>query len=143
VHCAQWERTMVLPAAVVVADLNYLKRANDAHGHAAGDALLRQFAHCMRQQWPGATGYRMGGDEFLLVIEQADATALPAQIESLHARCAAAPLVLENGASVPVSAAIGYALRSDATQPLDHSVALADQQMYLVKTRQKKRSTDT
>ena len=143
VHCAQWERTMALPAAVVVADLNYLKRANDAHGHAAGDALLRQFAHCMRQQWPGATGYRMGGDEFLLVIEQADATALPAQIESLHARCAAAPLVLENGASVPVSAAIGYALRSDATQPLDHSVALADQQMYLVKTRQKKRSTDT
>lgn len=141
-HIAALEQSMALPAAVVVADLNNLKRANDEYGHAAGDELLRLFAARMREQWPQATGYRMGGDEFLVVLEAADPQAVQGQIDALLARCAQVPLVLEGGGTLTPSAAIGFAMRSDSSTSMDQCVARADQHMYAAKVRQKKRSTD-
>ena len=50
-------------------DLDHLKAVNDAGGHAAGDRLLREFAAGLRRDLPrGAGAYRVGGDEFLLVL---------------------------------------------------------------------------
>ena len=141
-HIQALEQSMVLPGAVVVADLNNLKRTNDAHGHAAGDELLRLFAACVREQWPRATGYRMGGDEFLVVLEDTDAPEVQRQIDALQARCASTPLVLDGGAHMSPSAAIGFAVRTERSSTLGQCVAQADQHMYAAKVRQKKRSTD-
>lgn len=141
-HIAALEQSMALPAAVVVADLNNLKRANDEYGHAAGDDLLRLFAARMREQWPQATGYRMGGDEFLMVLEAADPQAVQGQIDALLARCAQTPLVLDGGITLRPSAAIGFAIRTERDSTMDQCVARADLHMYEAKVRQKKRSTD-
>ncbi|TXH89305.1 MAG: transporter substrate-binding domain-containing protein [Rhodoferax sp.] len=141
-HIAALEQSMALPAAVVVADLNNLKRANDAYGHAVGDELLRLFAQQMRTQWPQATGYRMGGDEFLMVLEGADPQAVQGQIDALLARCAQTPLVLDGGVTLRPSAAIGFSIRTERDSTMDQCVARADQHMYEAKVRQKKRSTD-
>jgi diguanylate cyclase (GGDEF)-like protein len=58
------------PLSVVFCDLDHFKQLNDAHGHAAGDEALAAFAEALR----GAVrspeeAFRVGGDEFALVLE--------------------------------------------------------------------------
>jgi diguanylate cyclase (GGDEF)-like protein len=141
-HLQKLEDSMRLPGAVVMADINNLKRTNDTHGHSAGDELIRQMASLLRAHWPQARCYRLGGDEFLLVLDAVDAPAIPAQIEQFHARCAQTLVHAAGGQPLHPSAAIGYALRTDAATTLDQCMVQADQQMYAAKVLIKKRSTD-
>jgi diguanylate cyclase (GGDEF)-like protein len=65
------------PVAVVYFDLDGLKRVNDRDGHAAGDVLLRRFADRVGRHLRGSDPFgRLGGDEFGLVLERADARAI-------------------------------------------------------------------
>jgi diguanylate cyclase (GGDEF)-like protein len=64
------------PVSVVLLDLDDFKRVNDTEGHAAGDRLLRSVA----SRWSAVTREtdllgRIGGDEFPVIVEQADADA--------------------------------------------------------------------
>ena len=57
--------------AVLLFDLDYLKRENDTKGHEAGDRLLRTAAYCLRDCFGTAEHgccYRIGGDEFAAVL---------------------------------------------------------------------------
>ncbi len=121
------------PQAWWVIDLNNLKLVNDHFGHLSGDALLIQFAHFLRQQFPSALLFRMGGDEFIVVQQNIDypaavsrhqtllrallETRLPQQQQSPH---------LTPGAL----AAAGMVWRHDASLSLQEIIRQADQQMY-------------
>lgn len=60
--------------AVIVLDLDGLKLVNDTRGHAAGDAVLRSVADSVRASVrPEDTVARMGGDEFVVLLEHATA----------------------------------------------------------------------
>jgi GGDEF domain-containing protein len=62
-------------SAVVLIDLDHFKRYNDCHGHEAGDQLLVAFADALR--WSVRKGdviFRIGGDEFLLLLVGAGRT---------------------------------------------------------------------
>ena len=64
-----------LPAScqVVIADINGLKETNDRLGHNAGDELIVGMAECLRKCFPGTDRiYRMGGDEFCVIVTYAD-----------------------------------------------------------------------
>ena len=53
----------------ISADLNGLKRANDSYGHMAGDELICAAADCMRDSFHEyGKVYRIGGDEFAVII---------------------------------------------------------------------------
>lgn len=54
--------------AVVVMDLNNLKLANDTYGHNTGDALLLDAATAMRRVFNNERIYRIGGDEFAVIL---------------------------------------------------------------------------
>ena len=64
-----------ISCAFVFGDVNGLKRMNDVHGHEAGDVLIKTVARIMQRAQQGAGEghvFRMGGDEFLMIVEQID-----------------------------------------------------------------------
>jgi diguanylate cyclase (GGDEF)-like protein len=62
------------PVSAVVGDIDHFKSVNDQHGHAVGDAVLRDVAHAMRASLRTfELLYRLGGEEFLLLLPGADA----------------------------------------------------------------------
>lgn len=55
--------------ALALIDLDHFKQANDHHGHAAGDAVLREVGQALQAPWlRGSYAARLGGDEFALVV---------------------------------------------------------------------------
>jgi diguanylate cyclase (GGDEF)-like protein len=58
--------------ALVVLDVDDFKFINDRHGHPHGDAVLRRVAEVLREARPGDRPYRIGGDEFALLLAHTD-----------------------------------------------------------------------
>ena len=56
-----------MPFAVIFADLNGLKRVNDAYGHGAGDNMLKTAASMLKEVFFDSEVYRAGGDEFMII----------------------------------------------------------------------------
>lgn len=76
------------PISVIIADLNGLKAANDAHGHQAGDNLIRRTAEVLKAHLhsdKAALAARIGGDEFAIIMPDASAQAAQVAIENLQA----------------------------------------------------------
>lgn len=117
----------------LIADLNYLKIANDKYGHAEGDRLLSAAADALRDHLKQAEHiYRIGGDEFVAIYLSPNDNAVADEIEAVYTACA------ENrGLAVPLSIAIGYA-SGIADENLDLILRTADQRMYLHKNETKK-----
>jgi diguanylate cyclase (GGDEF)-like protein len=61
------------PIGVIVGDLDNFKAINDEHGHAAGDAVLTDVAYMLRKQLRAFDlAYRIGGEEFLILVPGSD-----------------------------------------------------------------------
>lgn len=130
------------PQAVVMADMNNLKRVNDSHGHAAGDALIKGFAAQARAQWPEAEAFRLGGDEFLFILPGIEPARAEAELAALQQRCQASGIELPAGGWVHAGVALGCANRESAQQSLQEAIAAADARMYAAKAQFKRRSGD-
>ena len=118
--------------AVLFVDLDGFKPVNDAHGHEAGDELLRQVAQrlsaCVRDQ---DVLSRVGGDEFVVlmpgVLTTDDAEAMGARI-----RHAIAQPFLIDGSEVLIGASVGLHVGTSDDDP-DEVLRAADHAMYTVK----------
>lgn len=120
---------------VVMLDMDNLKTVNDEHGHAAGDVLLAQFAQELRGKIrPLDRLYRWGGDEFLLVLPDAEVGGVRARLEALLAE--AAPIALGDGRSVTPEVSFG-AEPYGGGDDLEPAIARADAQMYAHKRERK------
>jgi diguanylate cyclase (GGDEF)-like protein len=109
------------PARLVFFDLDGFKGYNDAFGHAAGDALLRRLGLALRGavEEPGRA-YRLGGDEFCVLLQNTDDDAVAAAAAALH----------EQGPEFAISPSFGVVdLPHDTADPA-RALQLADERMY-------------
>jgi diguanylate cyclase (GGDEF)-like protein len=61
------------PIGLIIGDLDHFKRVNDTRGHASGDAVLRDVAYVLRKELRAFDlVYRLGGEEFLVLLPGAD-----------------------------------------------------------------------
>ena len=120
--------------ALAFIDLDDFKRVNDVHGHAAGDALLKEVADRIRSQIRGTDIFgRISGDEFVIVLDpigrRSDASGVVARMrESLRQ-----PLRIE-GAEIHPSASIGVAIYPAHGKDYETLRRHADMAMYRAKT---------
>ncbi|NMG67205.1 EAL domain-containing protein, partial [Azoarcus indigens] len=124
------------PLAVLFLNLDRFKQVNDTLGHAAGDTLLRETARRLRESARGGDllGH-LGGDEFALVLPQADALRAAASAERLLAALACTyPL---NGITLTPTASIGISLFPEDGQELDTLLRHADLAMHQAKNGQR------
>lgn len=108
------------PWAVVNVDLDQFKLINDSRGHDEGDRVLIAMTRYLENQVrPGDAVIRSGGDEFLLLLADADASAAQAMIGRLKADMDAAPCRFS----------LGFAER-EGDERLGDTLARADADMY-------------
>ena len=80
------------PVAVIAGDIDHFKRVNDEHGHAAGDAVLVEVAYRLRKALRAYDlAYRVGGEEFLVVLPGAGVPDAARLAEQLRVAVAAEP----------------------------------------------------
>ena len=123
---ARWQR-YVHPVVLLSMDVDDLKEANDRHGHAAGDEVLRRTAAILRGSMRASDVLaRIGGDEFAALLLEADAEAALALTARIRAACADGP------SDPPVSLSIGWAV-PERGETLLAAFARADRAMYEAK----------
>jgi len=122
-------------------DVDHFKAVNDVHGHAAGDALLKQCATVLQRQLRESdTLVRWGGEEFLVLARQTNAADIHVLAERLRAGIAGHEFLLDDGQVLRKTCSVGYAChplgQPSSGAPLadwQDTVALADQCLYAAK----------
>jgi diguanylate cyclase (GGDEF)-like protein len=108
---------------LVLYDLDGFKQYNDTFGHPAGDALLARLGHRLeRAVTPYGSAYRMGGDEFCVLLRDADdrESALLVTTAALEA----------SGEGFEVTSSFGFVTLPDDAAEASAALQLADQRMY-------------
>jgi diguanylate cyclase (GGDEF)-like protein len=127
-------------AAVLMIDSDNLKSVNDAHGHAAGNELLRQLASAIQAELRFTdVSARYGGDEFIVLLPDTPAKGAMEVAERIRARIASLPLPI-NGTSISASVSIGIACYPEDGGTLDALAAHADGALYTAKQDGRNRS---
>lgn len=93
---------------VVVFDLNQLKETNDTYGHDAGDKLIATAAKVISDIFKRSPVFRIGGDEFLAVLQHRDLKDCEKLFAQLDLECAKARI--EEKVEIPISIARGFAV---------------------------------
>jgi diguanylate cyclase (GGDEF)-like protein len=124
------------PFAVVLMDLDGLKKINDHHGHLVGSMALRRVAETLLGSCRGLdTAARFGGDEFALVLpETGDAAAW-------HVARRVAERVSRDGEAPPLSVSVGVAVHPRDGATLEALLNAADRSLYEAKARRHHRAT--
>ena len=135
-ECAQaaFERAAITraPMLLMLIDVDYFKEINDGHGHAAGDAVLREVARRLKSSVRKSDLVaRLGGDEFVILCDDVDATFAA---EGLAAKVVASmtPSVALDAARLQVTLSVGAALCRDP-ESLDALMQKADEALYEAK----------
>jgi diguanylate cyclase (GGDEF)-like protein len=87
---AQQSEVSGQPIGIIIGDLDHFKQVNDTLGHTVGDAVLTDVAYLMRKQLRAFDlAYRLGGEEFLVLLPGADTAQTETLAEQLRQEVAA------------------------------------------------------
>ena len=118
----------------VMLDLNNLKVINDNFGHDKGDLAIKNLCHIICEVFLHSPVYRVGGDEFVVVLKGGDYKNISALVKRFKEMIRASSAKKNAPPWERVSAAIGYALYDASLDDSPESVlARADKEMYKCK----------
>ena len=122
-----------LPLALALIDLDHFKQLNDSHGHLVGDEVLRAVAKHLEMNLRSTDAvFRIGGEEFLLILPGVDAAEASQRVESLREQLASVRLPTRAGA-LQVTLSAGLALWPEHGHALDELLQAADAALYEAK----------
>ncbi|MHB8334774.1 MAG: GGDEF domain-containing protein [Acidimicrobiales bacterium] len=122
------DRNLDPQMAALMVDVDHFKVVNDTFGHAAGDLLLQRIAHALLQSVrPSDPSFRLGGEEFLVLLSNVDASSARHAAERIRERVAG------SAPDLPiVTVSVGLALRQ-RNETQESLLARADEALYRAK----------
>jgi diguanylate cyclase (GGDEF)-like protein len=119
------------PLALLMLDLDHFKRVNDERSHQVGDQVLANVGAMLRTALrDGDFAGRSGGEEFVVLLPDADITAASNIAERIRAAVAE---ITVSGADVAVTVSVGVAVFPDHASTPDRLERLADAALYVAK----------
>lgn len=114
--------------AIVILDINNLKRVNDRYGHKTGDELISQSARVINESFAGiGRVFRIGGDEFCILCEDASGEMVENTLADLQKRVDES----NQNCELKIDLAYGYALYDrDENKDINCAFEQADKAMY-------------
>lgn len=120
--------------SLLMVDVDHFKRINDGHGHAVGDRALAAIAQiCVQQLREVDIMGRMGGEEFAVLLPDADLPRASAIAERLRSAVERSRLSLGQGASIGTTLSVGASELSDPEDDVETLLARADAALYSAK----------
>ena len=125
------------PLSVVILDLDHFKKVNDQWGHPTGDLVLKTAAQVLRQNIRECdTLGRYGGEEFVIIIPNADVDEAQKIIERCRIALAQTEIISESQVLIHVTASFGVVNVTHAVEQIIEPYALiktADEALYIAK----------
>ena len=122
----------ILFGAVMI-DIDHFKRINDMHGHDNGDRVLEQLAELLsRQVRAGDFIFRLGGEEFLIILADVNLAVVQRVAEKVRAVIANHAFKLNDNKTVDITVSIGTAVH-DRHPDFNRTLKLADDALYIAK----------
>ena len=129
----QRTRETAQPLSVLFCDIDHFKGYNDAHGHSAGDAVLREVAHLIEQSVRNVdVAGRYGGEEFVVLLVETGRDAALVVAERIRARISGTGFSADG---TPLTVSIGVAGFPEDAARREELLEKADAAMYLAKRR--------
>ena len=120
------------PRALLLFDLDGFKQYNDWHGHPAGDTLLRRLGERLANAvGDHAIAYRLGGDEFCVIVEGAE-------LEARRVRGAALEALTESTDGFEVACSCGLVMIPSDADTSSAVLQIADDRLYAQKARRRR-----
>ena len=125
----QQSRVTGQPVALVIADIDFFKRINDELGHQRGDEVLEDAAYRLRKQLRAFDlAYRLGGEEFAVLLPGASTAEAAAVAERLREAVSEAPV-----AGLGITVSLGVASSEGSDLDPDRLYEHADAALYAAK----------
>ncbi|WP_430475867.1 sensor domain-containing diguanylate cyclase [Thalassospira lucentensis] len=118
---------------VAILDIDHFKKINDTLGHATGDEVLIGLAFCVQNALRSSDLFgRVGGEEFCIVIPEAEHQGVVLLLERIREEIQALPFQFE-GKSISVTCSVGVAFLDEEIQSSMTLVECADKALYHAK----------
>lgn len=122
------------PLAVLLFDIDFFKQFNDRWGHEAGDLVLKNVAHVIRRVVRGSDIVaRHGGEEFVIVLPEADESIALARAELLRSEIGSLRLTYGGEPLGMITVSVGVVCSRDGKESAEELVRTADHAMYEAK----------
>ena len=132
----EWHRALrsTTPLAVLMLDVDHFKAFNDAFGHEAGDAVLREVADCFRQSVRTEDVVcRYGGEEFVIILPETNEEIAMERAELIRHAISRLRVQFKGEILRQISLSIGIAMYPSPARDAADLVRLADQALYEAK----------
>lgn len=117
------------PLSVILGDINGLKMVNDVLGHYEGDRFLIEASRILTEACrPSDIVARWGGDEFLILLPNTNASAAKMVCETIKKKCAELTDI-----NIKLSISLGYAVRKNDNEEISKTINNAEEVMYTQK----------